>query len=184
MKDFRHKPLRSILFVFLTAFVLQGCVQLDLPITQGIVKDDFTISLNLNNRRMNICPDRFFTLDSLGLRANTTPLMTNDPNLLNCYKDGKKADGKFLTNVYPVSIQKDNKTFYGQMAFFNASKSASSQGVTSYYQISVSDKYFEEALQGRTSCTYEYWRNGANSYITWIIWLSDAPLKSNIINAR
>jgi hypothetical protein len=169
-----HITYRLSIILFISV-ILSSCVHLNLPIAQGIIKDDFSINLTHEGHSTTIKSGRFFTLDSLRLTANTTPLATTDPNLLVCYKDGRRSDGKIINAIYPITIKKDGKSF---------STSARSQAVTSYYQIAIPEKYFIEASQGRTSCAYEYWKSGSVSYITWIIWLSDAPLKSNTGTSR
>ena len=133
----------------------------------GEYSNDKTPVYHKFDSRIIITPNTFFSLKGLGLKDNNTVGYAT----FNFYSYGVYS--------YDISIYNDEykKTFYGRIAFFNAPPSVQNQAVTRYYEIKIPDNYFSEAIGGRTSVIYEYYKSRYSNSPTWIISLSDVPIK-------
>lgn len=136
------------------------------------IKSEFVKGKNTNTfDNLVLKPNKFFSLAELGLRANTP---TNDVVLTTT---GYKWKG-FNLITYDVTIEdeKSGKTYYGRLAFFDAIKKAASNPVTSFYKIQISDRLYE-AVDGGVIYAYEYYNTPNGRAATWILWVSDIPLR-------
>ena len=161
------------------AFLLlvNGCSH-PMHIDRGRIEDTITLSLmgeyvpekNASilpfKKPVVIKPNTFFSIRDLNLMDNK-PIARGQV----CRPDGYKQNRLYSYEV-KIDATGYDKPFYGRIAFFSASPYAASKAVTSYFKIAFSQR-FSEATEGRTAYYYEYYDN----YPTWIMWVSDAPLK-------
>jgi hypothetical protein len=187
---------KPIAFLFLGLMFLSSCITTKYQIDQGIVKDNFDIKIVEKN--IVLQKDKFFNPEQLGLVTNKysqpsfalylppwtfavglpaaivikklSPIKKNT-DFLALYKNDK-------VKSYNIEFTANNKKYYGKIAFFNAFNFAKSEGVCSYYQISIPSTKLAEVDAGRTSCIYEYYtrKSGTKHFPTWIIWMSEADI--------
>jgi len=167
------------IFTITLLLLLGGCATMN--VDRGRIEDSFTITVNGEypdtknapflpfKKPILIKENTFFDLGILKLNDNNPRKVRNV-----CTPDGYKR--RPITN-YDIKLEsEDGKAYYGRIAFFKARQKASTKAVTSYYKISFSQK-FAEATGGRTAFYYEYYDLHKKDFPTWIMWVSDAPIK-------
>jgi hypothetical protein len=148
-------------------------------IDRGKINGPFTIEFV--NEKIKINPDEFFKLSELKLVENE---YDNKYIRLTQIKWALEAFNKGKIKAYDILIKNTNiaKPFYAKIAFFNATENTVTSAVARYYEISIDQKYFENATRGRIATVFEYSEKKAalatysKFKITWIIYMSDEPL--------
>jgi len=168
----KNSPI-TIVVAFAFLMLQTGCTT-PFKIDRGRVEDLWGLKITnelyyqkeMPFRPIDIQPNTFFALSSLGLKDNSPHTVSEV-----CNPSGYKS----LYHTYSVEIQnpENKRKYYGRIAFFQANAGASVKAVTSYYRISFPAGKFEEATDGRIAFYYEYYDN----FPTWILWVSDVPLK-------
>jgi hypothetical protein len=176
------QKLLPLLILVTVLSALCGCHS-TMSIDRGKIEDNYTINIvgeypegsktSLPFKTpVVIKPGAFFSLSSLSMRENTKVVKSSYV----CKPDGYKNKSLVRYDI-TINVQGSSKPLYGSIAFFRAASWASSKAVISYYKLSSSDK-FDEASGGRTAFFYEFYdRGGGKRYPTYVMWVSDAPLK-------
>ncbi len=167
--------------VLLISILASGCRH-TMTIGRGKIEGDYSITILGETPRDLSVKERlpfpkeivlrkgeFFNLSELGLRDNKPFTVAI------CESDGYKMKGM---NTYDVQVHVKGieKPLYGALAFFKIDQRASSRAVANYYNLESSEK-FAEVSGGRTAFFYEYYDLNGIRYPTYVLWISDMPLR-------
>lgn len=187
---------KALLFFTTVSVLISGCMSTKYHIDKLSVKEPFAIKITDNGVVLE--PDQMFSLDRLGLTANKYRYHQVGYYLIPPFtfygwlaylaiRSGSpiRKNTKFIDlykhkriKSYRITFIKNNKTYYGRIAFFDALNFAKAKAVCSYYRITVPADKLSLASEGRTACVYEYYdkSSGKTQFPTWIIWMSDADI--------
>jgi hypothetical protein len=164
-----------LLFIAMSLFKNTNAQDLYI-VDRGCIKDNF--SIRFVDQNFILEPDKFFSLSKINLQVSK--IIGNPAKKRGKDNFNSEAVLKYYTNKkvisYKISITRNDRTYYGRIAFFGVEPKHKNDAVATYYKISIPEDYFSQARDGMKTCVYEYYMKDDLKIFTWAIWLSDVPL--------